>query len=59
MDNVIDTTVSKEPHPITGNIVVANIAFVHGTGTRSGPTHPSLLSHALAALQGPGQGLYC
>lgn len=27
VDNVIDTTVSKEPHPITGNIVVANIAL--------------------------------
>lgn len=27
VDNVIDTTVSKEPHPITGNIVVAAIAL--------------------------------
>jgi long-chain acyl-CoA synthetase len=26
LDNVIDAAVSKEPHPITGNIVVANVA---------------------------------
>jgi acyl-coenzyme A synthetase/AMP-(fatty) acid ligase len=25
LDNVLDATVSKEPHPITGNIVVANV----------------------------------
>jgi acyl-coenzyme A synthetase/AMP-(fatty) acid ligase len=29
LENVIDAAVSKEPHPITGNIVIANVAVRH------------------------------